>query len=291
MEDAASSMTGGKRVFSFWIVWPHDLKTSNGSNIKSNPHGVDKDADDSDDDEATTKEGVKGLKEILAHEKSEKRQQQEQIEKDIESYRQHDQTVRNSVRVAGAGIAAGVVIGVLTAGIGLIPYVAAVGVAAAAGGGALVYPYTKPSEYRLILAADSMDGALAWKTALENHIATLESGLKPMLPATSNPQVISSIIDMSTEGGGWRLLTSREGVRILEQTHPVEGTLCHKAQVTVHCDVVNTFLVLMENHYWPRYGSFHVSTFDLFLILHSRDIVLIVYRWRNNMMTTQIYYE
>ena len=48
-------------------------------------------------------------------------------------------------------------------GIGLIPYITVVGVAVVAGGGAVALQYRRPSDSRLIFAAESMHEALAWK--------------------------------------------------------------------------------------------------------------------------------
>ena len=82
----------------------------------------------------------------------------------------------------------GVVIGALTAGVGLVPYITVVGLAAVAGGGAVALQFRKPSDSRLILAADSMQEAMDWKTAIERQIARLEENRKPMLPPSANAQ-------------------------------------------------------------------------------------------------------
>ena len=82
----------------------------------------------------------------------------------------------------------GVVIGALTAGVGLVPYITVVGLAAVAGGGAVALQFRKPSDSRLILAAESMQEAIEWKTAIERQIARLEENRKPMLPPSANAQ-------------------------------------------------------------------------------------------------------
>lgn len=65
-------------------------------------------------------------------------------------------------------------VGALTAGIGLIPYMAIVGITAAAGGGAIFFQsHSRPMGSRLIVAADTREEAEAWKTAIEGEIAVL----------------------------------------------------------------------------------------------------------------------
>lgn len=127
----------------------------------------------------------------------------------------------------------GVVVGALTAGVGLVPYITVVGISAVAGGGAVALQFRRPSDSRLILATDTIQEALEWKAAIERQILKLEEGRKPMLPPSADPHVISSIIGMSTGGGGWQCVKIHEGMRILEQTVPAVGTCCRKAQLVV----------------------------------------------------------
>ena len=49
----------------------------------------------------------------------------------------------------------GVVIGALTAGVGLVPYLGLVGAAAAVGGGAVAYTASQSPSSRVILAAET----------------------------------------------------------------------------------------------------------------------------------------
>jgi hypothetical protein len=56
-----------------------------------------------------------------------------------------------------AAVAVGVVVlGALTAGVGLVPYITVVGITAMAGGGAVALQLRKPSDSRLILACENM---------------------------------------------------------------------------------------------------------------------------------------
>ena len=136
------------------------------------------------------------------------------------------------IKVAALAVG-GVVVGALTAGVGLVPYITVVGISAVAGGGAVALQFRRPSDSRLILATDTMQEAIEWRTAIERQITKLEDIRKPMLPISVDPHIIASIIGMSTAGGGWQCVKICEGMRILEQTTPAEGTRCRKAQVVV----------------------------------------------------------
>jgi hypothetical protein len=155
----------------------------------------------------------------------------------------------------------GVVVGALTAGVGLVPYITVVGISAVAGGGAVALQFRRPSDSRLILATDSLLEAVEWKVAIERQISKLEEGRKPMLPPSADPHVISSIIGMSTGGGGWRCVKMLEGMRILEQTTPVAGTCCRKAQIVVQSTPVQVLgalllLILLRSHLSAEFVDF-----------------------------------
>ena len=139
---------------------------------------------------------------------------------------------QKGIKVAALAVG-GVVVGALTAGVGLVPYITVVGISAVAGGGAVALRFRRPSDSRLILATDTMQEAIEWRTAIERQITKLEDCRKPMLPMSVDPHIISSIIGMSTAGGGWQCVKICEGMRILEQTTPTDGTRCRKAQVVV----------------------------------------------------------
>lgn len=146
----------------------------------------------------------------------------------------------------------GVVVGALTAGVGLVPYITVVGISAVAGGGAVALQFRRPSDSRLILACDTMQEAFEWKVALEKQISKLEDHRRPMLPPSADPYVISSIIGMSTAGGGWKCVSTCEGIRILEQTNPAAGTCCRKAQIVVQSTPVQVRLLERTTQYFSR---------------------------------------
>lgn len=167
----------------------------------------------------------------------------------------------------------------------------------------MVYQYRRPSDSRLILAAETSQEASAWKSAIEEQILKLEATRKPMLPASADPDVISNILGTSSVGGGWIKVDQVEGIRILQQldfqndrsfaediimslsgskdNNPPTGRLCRKTQVVVSNSPINTFLSLMDmtEPYWPTssQGSIklvqavddHVDTLGVCIILND----------------------
>ncbi len=160
------------------------------------------------------------------------------------------------MKVAAVAVG-GVVVGALTMGIGLIPYVTVVGLTAVAGGGAVALQYIKPPDSRMIVACETMYEAISWKEAIEKQIQKLESVRKPILPPSANPQIISSIIGLSNAGEGWKNYKFIEGLKILEQIDSSDDIICRKTQLMLPCTAVKSFLTIMEvpSHYWPRNGQ------------------------------------
>ena len=130
---------------------------------------------------------LQDLKQIVESEVLTHKKQQQQVEEQIERHQAYDRNLSVGMKVAALSLG-GVVIGALTAGVGLVPYITVVGLAAVAGGGAVALQFRKPSDSRLILAAESMQEAMDWKTAIERQIARLEENRKPMLPPSANAQ-------------------------------------------------------------------------------------------------------
>jgi hypothetical protein len=223
-----------KKKFSFWVVWPHDRK---------NPKPEAEDSDDEnvkeiDDDKtvitqhtsatstphaAGTK--VKDLQRIVESEVMCQRRQKDAAEEQIEIHHNHDSNVSMGIKVAALA-AGGVVVGALTAGIGLVPYITVVGITVAAGGGAAAMQWRRPFDSRIIIACESMVDALDWKTAIERQINRLEGSLKPMLPTSVDPKIISSILDKSVLGGAWKRVAIYEGMRIMEHISPGNLNIC-----------------------------------------------------------------
>ena len=174
----------GKKLYSFWIVWPHE-KTKDDNNNKE---------DESDDDREVGKEALvdddksantfattpttsmmttsstsnsnrpKDLKHIVESEVMTMRRQRSLVEEQIELHTAADNSVSLGAKVAAVALG-GVVVGALTAGIGLVPYFTVVGITAAAGGSAVAWQWRnrKPLDSRLIMACDSMQDAIEWK--------------------------------------------------------------------------------------------------------------------------------
>jgi len=160
----------------------------------------------------------------------------------------------------------------LTAGIGLIPYLTAIGIAAAVGGGVAALQirtqYKRPFDSRLVLACESMADAISWKLAIQHQISLLE--FKPALPLTANPNIVSNIIGLSKGNSGCRVTQVIEGMRILESMEPMEGTSCLRAQLVVHCSPFDAFLATMDGKSWPQRGLLSVRMYaciSFFLIV------------------------
>jgi hypothetical protein len=196
----------GKKLFSFWIVWPYD-KDSEKTEAKK-IHTEDSDDEDKEEKSGSDKKNAlkqilqrdimtqkKDLKSIVQSELTEQREKEQKIADEIERHHNYDHNISFGMKVAALTVG-GVVVGALTAGVGLVPYITVVGISAVAGGGAVALQLHRPSDSRLILACDNLHEAAEWKTAIEKQILKLEESKKPVLPSSANPQVISSIIGM-----------------------------------------------------------------------------------------------
>jgi hypothetical protein len=168
---------------------------------------------------------VKDLQRIVESEVMCQRRQKDAAEEQIEIHHNHDSNVSMGIKVAALA-AGGVVVGALTAGIGLVPYITVVGITVAAGGGAAAMQWRRPFDSRIIIACESMVDALDWKVAIERQINRLEGSLKPMLPTSVDPKIISSILDKSILGGAWKRVAIYEGMRIMEHISPCELVSC-----------------------------------------------------------------
>lgn len=195
----------GRKLFSFWIVWPHDKRCKPSDEESKQPlpepqhEAIDSDGDEDMIPNNTNPIKHKDLKQIVETEKDLHRTQQKKVEEQVENHKAHDANVRLGVKVAAVAVG-GVIVGALTAGIGLVPYITVVGITAVAGGGAVALQYKRPSDSRLILACETNDDAISWKMAIEGEISRLEKCRKPMLPATADPQLISCMLGMSAGG-------------------------------------------------------------------------------------------
>ena len=82
----------------------------------------------------------------MQKEKVDYKEEHKKTEEQIELHQQQDNSLSLGVKVAAVAVG-GVVVGALTAGIGLVPYITVVGLTAVAGGGAVALQYRKPSGY------------------------------------------------------------------------------------------------------------------------------------------------
>lgn len=188
--------------------------------------------------------------------------QRRKAEDQLQRHQSDDANLNLGMRVAAVTVG-GVVVGALTAGIGLVPYLAVVGIVAAASGGAVVLQYRRPSDSRLILASEDLSYISQWRAALEEEITKIEMNGKPHLPAGADVNIISHILGMSGAGGlgGWKRVGVIEGMRIMEQKEVVDGYNCRKAQLVVRCSPTNAFIVIMDisSLQWPKNGYIKVA--------------------------------
>jgi hypothetical protein len=199
---------------------------------------------------------------------------QKKVEEQLEKHHAEDNNLSMGMKVAAVAVG-GVVVGALTAGIGLVPYIAVVGFTTLASGGIVAYQYRRPSDSRLILAAESNVEALLWKAAIEEQIIKLQVKKKPLLPDAADPVLISQLLGISEQGGGWTKVGQVEEVRLMEQKIAQDlsmedavknnsvcnnNTICRKAQVIVQGSPVSILLALMDtsNPFWPKCGTIKV---------------------------------
>ena len=239
----------GRKLYSFWLVWPHD---KNGKPLGDKTVVVA--ADDSDDEGDTQSDagllaasattlpqlalqpplpshpppqpvlhrapsGVlpnrKRLQDIVDGEVETQKRQRELVEQQVERHQAYDQNVGIGAKIAAVAVG-GVVVGAFTAGIGLIPYLTVVGITAVASGGAVAMQYRRrPEDSRLIMAFDSMSDAVSWQRAIQARIALVNT-LRANLPDVIDPKIISEILNMGTVSGEWKCVAVREGLRIME---------------------------------------------------------------------------
>jgi hypothetical protein len=255
----------GKKLYSFWLVWPHEKK------------GEKKEKEEGSDDEhdvsqpttsssnaatlppptpASANKGEKDLKHIVEQEALSQRRVKDRVHEQLELHQAHDVNVSIGAKVAAVAVG-GVIVGALTAGIGLVPYLTVVGITAAASGGAVAFSFRRPLDSRLIMAAETMAEAVEWKAAIEQQIALLTESLRPALPSTVDRRLISSILDHNQGSTLWQTVSIFEQLRIFHQLFGDNspGTRCRRAQVVVRAPPTDAFLSLMNTRHWPQQGE------------------------------------
>lgn len=276
VEDSSSGK--GKKLYSFWIIWPSDDQSAKITEEKAAEREI---IEFSDDDEVTVPPGVPGshppshhqpkdLKDIVQNEVEMLKRQQKEAEGRVESHKTHDQNVSAGAKVAAVALG-GALIGGLTAGIGVLPYLALVGIASLAGGGAMYLNYNKPGDSRMIICAESMEEAVLWREAINNEIIKLEKQRRPLLPSSINAFTISSLLDASSERERWSSVGVFEGMRIMDlgmststcaqfsSSSCGSTSICRKAQLVIASTPISCFLALMEANLWPKIGNFRVE--------------------------------
>jgi hypothetical protein len=263
-----------KKLYTFWIVWPHDKKKADDNKAEQSLLIDDNESVDLEEEHLNSKQ--KDLKHIVESEVKNQKLQRTMVEEQVEMHQAHDSNVSLGVKVAALAVG-GAVIGALTAGIGLAPYMTIIGISAVAGGGAVAVQWRgRPQDSRVIMAFDTMNDAIEWKTCIEEQIYRLELVRKPMLPSTVDAKMIASILDKNStsSSGGWKRVNICEGMRILEHNPPRYNNSyqqnnnsinyrCRKAQLTIPSSPLNTFLTIMNNKIWPKSGKIQVP-FDNF---------------------------
>jgi hypothetical protein len=183
----------------------------------------------------------------VRNDRSTKVKLKEKVEEQIERHHRYDNTVASGLKVAGAALG-GMLIGALTAGAGLVPYIAAaVGAATIAGGGAAAIKYRTPADSRLILAFETQADANIWRIKVENVLSSLVA-LRNAIPLHVDAHVVSRLIHASKQATGWKRIGTRNQVRLLE----LQGTnYCCRSQIVLPHSPVQSFLYLMERSPWP----------------------------------------
>ena len=142
-------------------------------------------------------------------------------------------------KIAAAAVG-GVVVGALTAGIGLLAGMVIVGISAAAGGGAVVVQQAMSEREKvLVLGCDTYEGADAWVRAIEAQIRDLGSELLglPYLPNDplpksepySPPQIRLVEVSEWVRSSKWKVVKILEGIRIFEQQQGRGRAVEHRA--------------------------------------------------------------
>lgn len=268
-----------QKMYSFWIVWPQDKNEKPKSADEASGAAVDS------DNEA---DRPKDLKQIVEKKKFDVKEQHKRAEEEIERHQQHDNNFTMGVKVAAVAVG-GVVVGALTAGMGLVPYITVVGVTATAAGGALALQYRKPSDSRLMLSCDTFEEATSWKLAIKDQVEQLEKLTEPMLPPSVNPEIIAGIVGMNVSTGDWRKVGHLECMRVLElYSDSSPQTRTRKSQTVISCTPTNVFLALMEvtNCYWPRDGGIKINQ----VIDDHADVLYVTVNFGKNKKTSRSFF-
>jgi len=124
----------------------------------------------------------------------------------------------------------GVVVGALTAGVGLLAGMVVVGMGAAGGGAAMAMSSGEGKERSLVLASDSYHEAQNWRNAIESQINDMGDHLlgfgghdalrRNRNHAAVRPEVRLQEVEDWITTSKWKIYDVYEGVRLLQISHP-----------------------------------------------------------------------
>jgi len=200
------------------------------------------------------------LKTIVEAERKNRLDVQGKVEQQIEAHHTYDNNTALGVKIAAAAVG-GVVVGALTAGIGLIPYVTVVGVTALVSGGAVAAQSARrPLDSRIILATETLSEALSWKSVIEMQIAKVVEAKRPSLPSMHNITnngsrgLTQEQLHQFHQNGYWRNVGYLAGGTRVQEHVPsarqrMSGAprfLCFKTQLVIPNSPIKVFLALMD---------------------------------------------
>ncbi len=256
----------GRDLYTIWIVWPRDKLNEESQETYSDEEGDDDIVEDDDitidtvnsKDKFNTTNNSKVSSKLCQQQLTSKLAKRN-AEKQIARHEVHDNHVGALPKIAGVAFG-GLIISALTAGVGLLPYIALVGGIAVAGGSSAVLSYRKPMDSRLIIACTTLKEALIWKKSVENVITFIEKRHGPKMPAFVDVKLISILAklscDYSYETNRWILKNYIESdIRILELTNPPINFRIQRSHVAINSTPLEAFLTLMESCPWPCNGG------------------------------------
>jgi hypothetical protein len=282
-----------KKMYSFWVVWPYDKRNPlEGDEVEGDGRTGDVSvtvtpaAEAPADSTSSISTGNDGqLRRMLEKKIQDNQMEKTLVSQQLERHVAHDNTVGMIPTVAGV-VAGGVVVGVLTLGVGLIPYLTIVGGVVVAGGGTLAYhQYRKPADSRLILAFSSKEEAAAWRSAISEVILKVEKrrdNPSPMLTHSSHSRSISRIYRLLHHMFGrgnskilsscWVHVRTIDTVRVMQLRAPPgtsfdniidkellqPNTIVRHSMTMARNTTLASFLGVMEGGVWPKGGSLDV---------------------------------
>ena len=218
VSDIRSDISKKRKQFVFSITWPSEHETDDKeefpspANASSSSNGNGIEAHSS----GTIKEKEK--KRILGRKRS------------TDDTKKDDRNNHLSNSKVAALTVGGVVVGALTAGMGLIAGMMVVGMGAAAGGSALAMNHgSSDKEKQVFLACESYHDAELWVQAIETQLRALSDHTDaPFIPGkvrigirrhAAPPEVRIEEVEEWISSSRWRVWSVRDGIRLFEQSN------------------------------------------------------------------------